>query len=246
MINFSEMDKDTPEFFGGQKKTYNGEFADSTIDKNKPTDYQPVTPYNPLDIERAKKSLSIYEDKIDEMAKHVNAMAVNSNRSVEVCTAATGQAADLAKKIDANRKGIVDDAYKFYKGITAFGNIYIKKLDAVVAVGKEKIGAYQYEKEMQRREAEAKAQKEQARLQAQMDERAKKAGVDSIQVPDIVVPQTTGPVRTESATASVTMQWAWEIEDVDKVPREYLTVAPGAVNAAVKGGVRKIPGIKIF
>jgi len=240
MVDFNVWGSDA------SKRGYTGEYADSSIDKNKPTDYNPVKPYDPLDLDRAKKNLSVYEEKIDGMAKQVESLQVNSDRSMAVCTDMIGQAAALSKKIDSNRKGIVEDAYNFYKKITSFGNVYVKKLDAIVAAGKKKIGAYQYEKEMQRRESEAKARAEQGRLQKEMDARAKKAGVAPVQVPDIVVPQSTGPVRTESGTASVSMVWTWEVEDVKKVPREYLIVGANLVDNALKSGIRKIPGIKIY
>ena len=238
-LNFAEIgaDKDAPTFF--QKKA---EPAPDTPEQ----DYKPVKPYDPLDIEAAKKSLSVYEQKIDEMKKQVERMNVDSERSAAICTEFIAQAATLQKLIDTNRKSIVEDPYKFYKKITAFGNLYVNKLGDIVTIGKKKIGAYQYEKEMHRREVEANAQRERDRLQKEMDARAKKAGVESVVVPDMIVPETTGPVRTEAGTASVSMVWTFEVEDADKVPREYLTVNVGAVTAAVKSGIRSIPGIKIF
>lgn len=38
----------------------------------------------------------------------------------------------------------------------------------------------------------------------------------------------------------------WELEDLSKVPREYLTVNAVKINQAVKGGAREIPGLKIW
>jgi hypothetical protein len=42
------------------------------------------------------------------------------------------------------------------------------------------------------------------------------------------------------------MIWSYEVEDEKKVPREYLQINPSAINAAVRNGVRKIAGVKIF
>lgn len=46
--------------------------------------------------------------------------------------------------------------------------------------------------------------------------------------------------------ASATMKWKGEVVDIDKVPRQYLMVNQAAVDAAIKGGVREIPGVRIF
>lgn len=53
-------------------------------------------------------------------------------------------------------------------------------------------------------------------------------------------------VSTEAGTVSVGEVWTWEVEDIAKVPAEYLEVKRGPVTAAVKAGARTIPGIRIF
>jgi hypothetical protein len=49
------------------------------------------------------------------------------------------------------------------------------------------------------------------------------------------------------ATAYVTRNWTFEVIDLDRVPRTYLSLDTEAVRAAItKKGVRDIPGLRIF
>ena len=47
-------------------------------------------------------------------------------------------------------------------------------------------------------------------------------------------------------TTKVQKRWTHEIEDEASVPREYLMVNGPAITAAVRAGVRDIPGVKIY
>ena len=53
-------------------------------------------------------------------------------------------------------------------------------------------------------------------------------------------------VAGEAGTASVRVDWTFEVEDYRLVPREYLRVDDVLVRAAVRKGIRDIPGIKVF
>ncbi|HDK16971.1 MAG TPA: hypothetical protein ENG75_03395 [Nitrospirae bacterium] len=48
------------------------------------------------------------------------------------------------------------------------------------------------------------------------------------------------------STSSVRKTWQHKVVDPDLVPRKYMMVDESAVKAAVKNGVREIPGISIF
>ena len=53
-------------------------------------------------------------------------------------------------------------------------------------------------------------------------------------------------VSTGGALASASTKWTHEVVDPSLVPRNYLMVNDGAVKAAVAGGLRAIPGVRIF
>ena len=47
-------------------------------------------------------------------------------------------------------------------------------------------------------------------------------------------------------TTKVQKRWTYEIEDEASVPRQYMVVDGPAITAAVRAGVRDIPGVKIY
>jgi len=53
-------------------------------------------------------------------------------------------------------------------------------------------------------------------------------------------------VSSGGALASASTKWTHEVLDPSLVPRNYLMVNDGAVKAAVAGGLRNIPGVRIF
>lgn len=53
-------------------------------------------------------------------------------------------------------------------------------------------------------------------------------------------------IEVPDGSVSQKMHWVFEIESPSEVPDKYLSVDPKKVEAAVKAGVREIPGIKIY
>ena len=53
------------------------------------------------------------------------------------------------------------------------------------------------------------------------------------------------PQKTIGNTRT-TKFWTFEVQDLGKVPRDYLDIDTSTVRQAIRNGVRKIPGIKIY
>lgn len=70
-----------------------------------------------------------------------------------------------------------------------------------------------------------------------------KAGNEPAPVPVVV---NTIPVVEAPKLKGLTTYWKHEVVDVNLVPKEYLMVDTAKVTAAVKGGCREIPGIRIY
>jgi len=105
---------------------------------------------------------------------------------------------------------------------------------------------YQAYLEEENRKAEEKRQAEIAKREA-LQKAHKEKGHKINEVPRAaLVPE---PLSVKSQTATKTRKfWTWDQENYElaNIPREYLTIDKGKVTAAVRSGVRNIPGIRIY
>ena len=65
-------------------------------------------------------------------------------------------------------------------------------------------------------------------------------------MPEVVQPAEKAAIRSESGTASTYSRWTFCLTNIDEVPREYMMVDVQKVNAAIRQGVREIPGLNIY
>lgn len=94
----------------------------------------------------------------------------------------------------------------------------------------------------------AKAQ-EQQRLLAEASKAAQEALVtESDPQANVMalVQQATAAQAPKVSGVSVSKVWKWELVDPSQVPSEYWSIDPSKVDAALKQGVRDIPGIRVY
>lgn len=161
----------------------------------------------------------------------------------------------LEKTIEVTRKErlapfkeIVDDINGFFKPYT----------DRVVQFKKDvasKIDLYRAE---QRKRAEELARQEEERLKKEREaerrkqlEEAKKLG----ETPPPIAPKiepikpidfTPKTIAADKGKATERITWDFEIVDVTKIPREYLTPDEKKIRKVVVAGIREISGVRIF
>ena len=56
----------------------------------------------------------------------------------------------------------------------------------------------------------------------------------------------TEKVKTQDGSAHQQLDWLYEVEDLEKVDRSWLMLNDKGVKAAIKAGVRNIPGLRIY
>jgi hypothetical protein len=218
------------------------------IDFNAASNFDPADETASMEIaplDAARNQLIRFRAGVSAMQREATEIVVADAATEARCSEMTAQVKTLAKQIDAQQDEIIGKAQKFVRGVQGITLPFRKDLEAIEAQLKRKLGDYAYRKEMDRRKAEAVAQKAAAEAQRKIDREAKKAGVEPVQLPAPVVPQETAPTRTESGTTSYVPVWDFEVEDVSKVPAKYLVVDRASVMAAIKAGLRDIPGLKI-
>lgn len=206
-----------------------------------------VTPYKPFDIDAVKIAFEPYRLALVEMRKQAEAHQVTDEESLTQATTMAGDAKRLAKSVDQSRKAAIEDHQAFVKRVNAFAKSFTEPLGGIESSLKGKIGQYQYKKELERREAERKAQEEAKALQKKLDAEAKEMGVESVKVQAPTIPTAPKVSRGEDgSSASIRKTWTFEIQDPAQVPREFCSPDPKLLREAVKAGLRKIAGVKIY
>ena len=206
---------------------------------------QPKPPTLADQLEKAKTFFVGYKKQIEDMRQEVGTFKVDSDDAAIKLTDMASQAATLIKTLESTRKDYIKEPDRFVRSLNAFVKTYRDSLEDLVKMAKSKIANFQFEQELQRRKAEKKAQEQQAQLQAKIDAEAADAGVEAPQMPAMVLPKKQEPIRSSAGSASLQTVWDWELDDFSKIPSHYLMVDDKKVKAAIKAGIREIPGIVI-
>jgi hypothetical protein len=98
---------------------------------------------------------------------------------------------------------------------------------------------------------QTKKLEEQRRIQREAEERARREAAAFDEPPPPVAPPVVAKeaarvVGFSGTKAAASVKWVHEITDAAQVPREFLMVNEAAIKAAIAGGRRDIPGVRVF
>jgi hypothetical protein len=193
---------------------------------------QSQSPVKVYDLVSAKDRIIEFEDRIGKMKIEADGLNVDSDQTAGRCTEMMAQVKTLLKELDNRRLEIIAKPDHFVRGV----NSIVRPFRILLM----------HQKELERHKEQKRLEDELKKKQAELDREAEKSGVDKVHLPDMKLPDKKEPVRTETGTASTIMVWKGEIIDPDKVPRKYCEPSQRLIDQAVKGGIRKIAGVKIF
>ena len=196
-------------------------------------------------VAQMKASLGRYDGALAEILAQAQAVEVVDDESQSRAVGMTGQLKRLAKALEEDRKRLVGPLNNTVKVVNNLAAGYKAKLTTAEMGLKGKLDAYRDRQEVARREAERVAREAQEKAQAELDAQAQAAGVESVQLPEPVIPAAPTTIRTEGGTAYTAAVVEVEVENADEVPREFLVVDLAAAKKAAVAGRKEIPGIKI-
>lgn len=180
---------------------------------------------------QAIRQLQKYEGKINQILDYAKEYQVVSNWAAEEAITLGGEAKALGKAIDNARKTITDPARRFVNKINDTARIFTDKLDQVEEIIKRKVAAWK------KAEAEKMA----------LDAEEAKDMVASLDLDvEVFVDKPAKYVRGDGAMSYEQTVWKFDVEDLSITPSQYLTIDDAKVKAAIKAGVRDIPGLKIY
>jgi hypothetical protein len=200
------------------------------------------------DLEALKRSLvGRYGPSVDNMKAVADSHRVIDDESEVRAIEMIAQAKKLTKAIDDKRKVLIKDADEFVRGINGLCNsLYKATLADIVTTLKGRAGEYAQRKELERRKREKAKEDALKRAQEVINQEAAAAGVEAPIVAPMPPEKKETTVRTAEGTSSTRLVWKMTgITDFSKVPDEWKTLDTQKVNAAIKAGVREIPGITI-
>jgi hypothetical protein len=152
------------------------------------------------------------------------------------------QLKQVLQQVEQKRKFLTGPLRESIKRIEALFKPHIDLLRQADQQLREKVLAYQAAREEQMREAQAKLLAQAARAQAAGDaETALALATESTQLG--LTPRVQ---HVEDGAVQTKKVWSFEVEDLGKVPHEYFTLDEAKVRAAIRAGVREIPGIRIY
>lgn len=199
-----------------------------------------------LDLTEAKKRFEGYRAKIKELKAEVEKYKIESDDDAAALTALLGTVATFRSNVEDTRKAEIKEADTYVRGVNSFVKSFRDDLDAITRNGKQKIGQFSYQKELERREEQKKLELARVEEQRRLDAMAKEKDVAPVVVPKMVAPVKTAPIRTETGKSATAFEWTWKLTNLSELPREYMRENPAALDQAVKAGIRKIPGVTIY
>lgn len=219
----------------------------SDVGKEKKTNVTKLPTPIAYDMTQVKVDFGKFHQAIDDMEMFAKNHVVDSEETLKESISMAGQTRTLFKQIETQRKATVEDPNRFVKSVNGFVKDFTSKLNRIEAMLKKNIADYRYRQELERREAERKAQEEAKKLQEKLDKEAEEKGVEPVKVVTPMIPKEDKVARSDTgASASFRKQWVGEIEDPDAVPRAMCEPSMKKINEAIKAGIRSIKGVKIY
>jgi hypothetical protein len=190
------------------------------------------------------------EDEIHKLSHEANyielqaqMIVVKDEKTLKEATEFLGKVAKAKKQLEERRQFFVKPLNEQIRKINEFFKVRIMTLENAENIVKNEILKYREEVEKARKQQEEL-------LKKQYEKELKKAQKKGLPLPppmpQITLQQQEKTVETDSAQVTARLVWDFEIVDESKIPREYLMVNEKAIRAAIKAGVRDIPGVRIF
>lgn len=179
---------------------------------------------------------------------------IETQEQAEAITTFTKQLSNIMKAIEDGRKKIKAPALDLGKRIDARAAALKAPLLEAEKTARKVLTEYLEEKDRQERE---QRRLEQERLAAEAAKRAEEARTDdelndAIAAEERLAAASSAPVEKTHVRnsygnhAGLRKTWEFDLTDLSLVPREYLVLDEKKVKAAIKDGVRTIPGLNIF
>lgn len=181
------------------------------------------------------------------------------------------EAKKFEKQVEERRKEIVAPHNDYVKRVKAFTDAVISPIEGAISHSKREFLSWNKKLEQQRIEAQRKLDEERRRKEeearAKLEKEKEEAEMASAFMPEneqaaiavshqvqeqVLEKQIALESKAEQKAINqmvvkgVRKTWTFEITDESKVPRDFLVIDDKKIRAAVREGIREIPGVRIF
>lgn len=213
--------------------------------------------FNEVTVIMSQPDFKRYGEEVGRLVEQCKKVTVKDNETERDAVEKVSQVKGLFKRLDETRK------YKLekYRGIERAVNNAVKQwtdpLGDAETYLKREIGNHQAALEMQRLKEEEIARRKAEKMRQKVQKEADKMGLDAPVIPEPTVPSRPSVVRGTGG-GKVSSRKVWVVELVDmmtlvkavasgKTQIGLLQVNQTLANSLVRsGGVREIPGFKIY
>ena len=150
-------------------------------------------------------------------------------------------------RLESARKFFVQPLNDHVKKINGIFKAFVSPIDEADVALRVKVLDWQTAERERRWKQQAAID---ARARREQEKREAKAAAQAKPAPPPPPRRIVAPVATSSAgivgKSATRKVWAFEVEDVAKVPLHYLRVDVVAINEAIRNGIREISGVRIY
>ena len=184
--------------------------------------------------------------------------SVNDDQSADIALGLGQNCDKIWKAIEVSRKDFVRAPNDFVGAVNGLAKYYQELLKNGVQKSKDKLNIFAKAKALEAQKAAEAERRARAEMQAKLDAEAAQMtaeakaqdetaeAITAPKLPDAPPPVESKTIRAASGSATMVKTWKYEVIDPDIVPREFTMIDEKAIRAAVKDGIREIPGVRIF
>ena len=187
--------------------------------------------------------IAFYSEAI-RLREYAEARVITTNDDLIPATNDLTIIARVKRGMEAKRKEYLSPFQNHIKETNEAYKLLMSPIEQADKITRNKILAFSAEQERKRREAEAI---ESEKLELARREAALNGGEITIDLSPLVKPEVVPDrVNTELGSTGVMKLRKWEVEDLSKVPLDYMMIDAAKVGKVVRAGIPAISGIRIW
>lgn len=195
-----------------------------------------------------------YEKRGSKALDAVMAVNVTDEATLQTMGDLLSRVKQGMKTIEARINEPIEKAHELHRWLTGLRSKILTPWKSAESVAKQRMADYQYGLMVAKREAERKAEEERRRLEEKQAAEANKAmkknqpeKAEAI-LAKPVEPKTIVPEVPKTEKQSVRFVYSFVVEDVEKIPRQYMIPNATLINKVVQAEKMacSIPGVKVI